>query len=214
MSSVPTDQLLLFLAAASVLALTPGPGMFYVGARTLSGGLGEGLASTLGTGLGGMAHVLAAAFGLSAVILASAEIFTVMKLLGGCYLVWLGWRAWREAGQALPVQSSLPALGLWRAFREGAVVEALNPKTALFFLAFLPQFVVLGRGDVVGQFLLLGSICVALNTLVDAGVALAAGRVRGQLGQRPGLLRRLRQGSAGLIMALGLGVLLVRRPAG
>ena len=208
------DQLWLFLAAAAILALTPGPGMFYVGARTLAGGLGEGLASTLGTGLGGMAHVLAAAFGLSALILASAEIFTVMKLLGGCYLVWLGWRSWREAGQALPMEAPLPALGLLRAFREGAVVEALNPKTALFFLAFLPQFVVLDRGDVVGQFLLLGSICVALNTLVDAGVAVAAGRVRGQLGQRPGLLRRLRQCSAGLIMALGLGVLLLRRPAG
>jgi threonine/homoserine/homoserine lactone efflux protein len=208
------EQFWLFLAAAAILALTPGPGMFYVGARTLAGGLGEGLASTLGTGLGGMVHVLAAAFGLSALILASAEIFTVMKLLGGCYIVWLGWRAWREAGQALPVQAPLPALGLLRAFREGAVVEALNPKTALFFLAFLPQFVVLERGDVVGQFLVLGSICVALNTLVDAGVAVAAGRVRGQLGQRPGLLRRLRQGSAGLIMALGLGVLLLRRPAG
>lgn len=207
------DQLWLFLAAAAILALTPGPGMFYVGARTLAGGLGEGLASTLGTGLGGMVHVLAAAFGLSALILASAEIFTMMKLLGGCYLVWLGWRSWREAGQALPEQAPLPALGLWRAFREGAVVEALNPKTALFFLAFLPQFVVLDRGDVVGQLLLLGSVCVALNTLVDAGVAVAAGRVRGQLGQRPGLLRRLRQGSAGLIMALGLGVLLLRRPA-
>lgn len=208
------DQLWLFLAAAAILALTPGPGMFYVGARTLAGGSGEGLASTLGTGLGGMVHVLAAAFGLSSLILASAEIFTLMKLLGGCYLVWLGWRAWREAGQALPVQAPLPALGLIQAFREGAVVEALNPKTALFFLAFLPQFVVLDRGDVVGQFLLLGSICVALNTLVDAGVAVAAGRVRGQLGQQPGLLRRLRQGSAGLIMALGLGVLLLRRPAG
>jgi threonine/homoserine/homoserine lactone efflux protein len=208
------DQLWLFLAAAAILALTPGPGMFYVGARTLAGGLGEGLASTLGTGLGGMVHVLAAAFGLSALILASAEIFTAMKLLGGCYLVWLGWRAWREAGRALPVQAPLPALGLIRAFREGAVVEALNPKTALFFLAFLPQFVALDRSDVVGQFLLLGSICVALNTLVDAGVAVAAGRVRGQFGQRPGLLRRLRQGSAGLIMALGLGVLLLRRPAG
>lgn len=207
------EQFWLFLAAATLLALTPGPGMFYVGARTLSGGLGEGLASTIGTGFGGLVHVLAAAFGLSALILASAEAFTVMKLLGGCYLVWLGWRSWREAGSALPLAAPLPALGLWRAFREGAVVEALNPKTALFFLAFLPQFVVPERGDVVGQFLLLGGICVALNTLVDAGVALAAGRLRGELGQRPGLLRRLRQGSAALIMALGLGVLLLRRPA-
>ncbi|MBS7789600.1 LysE family translocator [Roseococcus sp. SDR] len=208
------EQFWLFLAAASLLPLTPGPGMFYVGARTLSGGLGEGIASTIGTGLGGLVHVLAAAFGLSALILASAEVFTVMKLLGGCYLVWLGWRSWREAGAPMPLGTPLPALGLWRAFREGAVVEALNPKTALFFLAFLPQFVAPERGDVIGQFLLLGGICVALNTLVDAGVALAAGRVRGELGQRPGLLRRLRQGSAALIMSLGLGVLLLRRPAG
>jgi threonine/homoserine/homoserine lactone efflux protein len=207
------EQFWLFLAAATLLALTPGPGMFYVGARTLSGGLGEGLASTIGTGLGGLVHVLAAAFGLSALILAGAEVFTVMKLLGGCYLVWLGWRSWREAGAPMPLGMPLPVLGLWRAFREGAVVEALNPKTALFFLAFLPQFVAPERGDVIGQFLLLGGICVALNTLVDAGVALAAGRVRGELGQRPGLLRRLRQGSAALIMALGLGVLLLRRPA-
>ncbi|UPY39013.1 LysE family translocator [Sediminicoccus sp. KRV36] len=207
-------QLLLFLLAATVLALTPGPGMFYVGARTLAGGLGEGLASTLGTGLGGMVHVLAAAFGLSALILASAEAFTVMKFLGGCYLLWLGWRSWRDAGVLLPAHAPLPPLGLRRALREGAVVEALNPKTALFFLAFLPQFVVPDRGDVVAQFLLLGCICVALNTLVDAGVALAAGRVRERLGARQGLLRRLRQGSAGLIMALGLGVLLLRRPSG
>ncbi|WP_431301700.1 LysE family translocator [Sediminicoccus sp. BL-A-41-H5] len=207
------DQILFFLAAASLLALTPGPGMFYVGARTLSGGLGAGLSSTLGTGVGGLVHVLAGAFGVSALILASAEAFTAMKLLGGFYLVWLGWRSWREAGAALPLDAPLPALGLWRTFREGAVVEALNPKTALFFLAFLPQFVVLERGGVVEQFLLLGGICVALNTLVDAGVALAAGRLRGAFDQRGGLLRRMRQGSAAMIMALGLGVLLLRRPA-
>ena len=133
------DQLWLFLAAAAILALTPGPGMFYVGARTLAGGLGEGLASTLGTGLGGMVHVLAAAFGLSVLILASAEIFTAMKLLGGCYLVWLGWRAWREAGMALPAQAPLPALGLLRAFRDGAVVEALNPKTCLLYTSPSPR---------------------------------------------------------------------------
>ena len=208
------DQNALFLAAALLLALTPGPGMFYVGARTLSGGLGEGLASTLGTGLGGMVHVLAGALGLAAIMMTSAEAFTVMKVAGGLYLVWLGFRAWREAGGELPGGSPLPRLGLARAFREGAVVEALNPKTAAFFLAFLPQFIRPEDGDVAGQFLLFGGVCVLLNTLVDAAVALGAARVRRGLGQRGAMLKRLRQAGGGLMMALGLGVLLLRRPAG
>jgi threonine/homoserine/homoserine lactone efflux protein len=107
----------------------------------------------------------------------------------------------------------LPALGMLRAFREGVVVEALNPKTAAFFLAFIPQFLDPARGDVGWRFVLLGSICVAANTLADAVVALAAGRLRDVAGRRGGLLLRLRQAGAGLMMALGLGVLLLRRPA-
>ncbi len=203
----------LFLVAALLLAIIPGPGMLYVGARTLAGGLGEGLASTAGTGLGGMVHVLAGALGLSALVMASAEAFTVMKLLGGLYLIWLGFQAWRQAGLALQAGADLPPLGMPRAFREGVVVEALNPKTAAFFLAFIPQFLDPSRGDIGWQFVLLGSICVAANTLVDAGVALAAGRLRDVAGRRGDVLLRLRQAGAGLMMALGLGVLLLRRPA-
>lgn len=210
---MPAADLGLFLVAALLLAIIPGPGMLYVGARTLAGGLGEGLASTAGTGLGGMAHVLAGALGLSALVMASAEAFTVMKLLGGVYLIWLGFQAWRQAGLAVQAGAELPPLGMSRAFREGVVVEALNPKTAAFFLAFIPQFLDPSRGDIGWQFVLLGSICVAANTLVDAGVALAAGRLRDVAGRRGDVLLRLRQAGAGLMMALGLGVLLLRRPA-
>jgi threonine/homoserine/homoserine lactone efflux protein len=202
----------LFLAAALVLAVMPGPGMLYVGARSLAGGLAEGLASTMGTGLGGMVHVLAGAFGLSALVMASAEAFTVMKLLGGFYLVWLGVQAWRQAGLSQLADGEVAALGMARAFREGVVVEALNPKTAAFFLAFIPQFLDPARGDVGWQFVLLGSLCVAANSLADAVVALAAGRLRDVAGRRGSVLLRMRQAGAGLMMALGLGVLLLRRP--
>src|SRR5918997_3549026 len=105
-------HLALFFAAALVLAVTPGPGIFYVAARTLSGGRAEGVASSFGTGLGGMVHVLAGSLGVSAIVLASAELFTVLKLLGAAYLVWIGWRtilaARRDASAALAGGSTPP----------------------------------------------------------------------------------------------------------
>jgi threonine/homoserine/homoserine lactone efflux protein len=212
-----TTQLALFFAAAFVLAVTPGPGIFYVAARALSGGRAEGVASSLGTGLGGMVHVLAGGLGVSAIVLASAELFTALKLLGAAYLVWLGFRtlqaARRDALAALEGDAAAPPVGARRAFREGVVVEALNPKTAAFFLAFLPQFVDPAAGDVALQFALLGFASVALNTLADVAVALAAAGVRAGAAARPGSVRRLREASGAAMVALGLGLALARRPA-
>src|SRR3954452_16468914 len=129
-------QLALYLAAAAVLAITPGPGIFYVAARTLAGGR-EGVASSCGTGLGGMVHVLAGSLGVSAIVLASAELFTALKLIGAAYLVWLGLRTFqsarRDAATGLHGGSAAPPIGPRRAFREGVLVEALNPKTAAFW---------------------------------------------------------------------------------
>lgn len=204
-----TTNLALFLAAALVLALSPGPGLFYVAARSLAAGRREGVLSSFGTAAGGMVHVLAGALGVSALVLASAELFTVLKIAGALYLFWLGWRTFRGAGEALEITAGR----VTRPFREGMVVEALNPKTAAFFLAFLPQFVSPEAGSVLVQFAVLGTICVALNTAVDLAVALLAGRLRRGLFDRPALLRRLRQGSGAAIAALGLGVLFLRRPA-
>jgi threonine/homoserine/homoserine lactone efflux protein len=210
-------QFALFLAAATVLAVTPGPGIFYVAARTLAGGRGEGVASSLGTGLGGMVHVLAGAAGVSAVVMASAELFTALKWLGAGYLAWIGIRTVRDARRAGDVAAldaaAAPALGARRAFREGVWVEALNPKTAAFFLAFIPQFVDPSAGSVPLQFVALGLVSVALNTGVDVAVAFVAGRVREGATGRPDLVRRLRQASGGAMVALGLGLLLARRPA-
>ena len=200
---------LLFLAAASVIALAPGPGILYVAARTLAGGRREGLASSFGTAIGGLVHVSAGAVGVSALVMASAEAFTLLKWLGALYLIWLGVTTLREARVGMPASA---ALGGRRAFRDGIVVEALNPKTAAFFLAFLPQFVD-PAGVVWLQFLALGLVSVTLNTLVDVAVVALAGRARALALGRPVLLARMRTVAGLLIASLGVGLLLSRRPA-
>ena len=211
-------QLALYFAAAFLLAVTPGPGIFYVAARTLAGGRAEGVASSFGTGLGGMVHVLAGSLGVSAIVLASAELFTALKLIGAAYLIWLGLRTFQsarrnDASTGLNGGSAAPQIGPRRAFREGVLVEALNPKTAAFFLAFVPQFVNLAEGHVALQFLVLGFVSVALNTLADIVVAFAASGIRDGAAARPALIRRLREGSGAAMMALGIGLALAKRPA-
>ena len=210
-------QLALYFAAALVLAVTPGPGIFYVAARTLAGGRAEGIASSFGTGLGGVVHVLAGSLGVSAIVLASAELFTALKLIGAVYLVWLGLRtvqsARRNASTDLNGGPAPPPVGPRRAFREGVLVEALNPKTAAFFLAFVPQFVEPAAGHVALQFAVLGFVSVALNTLADVVVALAAGGIRKGAAARPALIRRLREASGAAMIALGIGLALAKRPA-
>jgi len=209
MADWPT--LALFLVAALAIALTPGPGLLYVAARTLAGGAREGAASIAGLTLGGLAHVAAGALGVSALVMASAEAFTVLKFLGALYLVWLGIKAWRQAGApALPAPCPASAR---QAFREGVIVEALNPKTAAFFLAFLPQFVDPAAGSVALQFLVLGAATLLLNTLADFLMLAVAHRLRERLFRRAGILQRLRQASAALLCGLGVALALARRPA-
>src|SRR5450755_1172250 len=186
-------NLSLFLLAALVIAAIPGPGIFYVAARTLSGGRQAGIASTFGTALGGLVHVVAGAVGVSAIIVASAELFTVLKLIGALYLIWLGIRTFREAGNRLPEPVNLA--GAQRSCREGVVVEAFNPKTAAFFLAFIPQFVDAAAGHPALQFIALGLISVALNTFADVIVVAFAAKARATLVGRPRLIQHLRQGS-------------------
>ncbi|XSC42834.1 LysE family translocator [Bradyrhizobium sp. RDT10] len=127
----------LFLAASLLVAITPGPGIFYIVARTLVGGRTEGLASSVGLGLGGLVHVFGRAVGISALVMASAEAFTFLKIAGALYLIWLGLKTWREARIVEPTE--VQTTGVRRAFRDGIIVEALNPKTAAFFLAFIPS---------------------------------------------------------------------------
>jgi threonine/homoserine/homoserine lactone efflux protein len=201
----------LFLLAALIIAAIPGPGIFYVAARTLAGGRQAGILSTFGTALGGLVHVVAGSLGVSAIILASAQLFAALKLAGALYLVWLGIKTFREAGHALPEQS-VP-IGARRAFRDGVLVEALNPKTAAFFLAFIPQFIEPAAGYAALQFMSFGLISVALNTFADVMVVAMASTARANLARRPQLVQRLRQGSGLFIAGLGISLALARRPA-
>lgn len=204
-------QLSLFLLAALVIAAIPGPGIFYVAARTLSGGRQAGIASTFGTALGGLVHVVAGSLGVSAIILASAQLFTALKLIGALYLVWLGITTFREAGDRLP--EPVGPVGAARAFRDGVLVEALNPKTAAFFLAFIPQFLDPAAGHPALQFIALGLTSVALNTFADVVVVMLAARARATLVRRPRVVQRLRQGSGLFIAGLGISLALARRPS-
>lgn len=197
-----------FLAAALVVAVTPGPGIFYIVARTLTGGRNEGLASSVGLGLGGFVHVLAGAIGISALVMASAEAFTALKIAGAFYLIWLGIKTWREARVTAP--TNVRASGPRRALREGIVVEALNPKTAAFFLAFIPQFVDTTT-HVALQFVVLGTISVALNTSVDLIVTRWAAKARDGLAGRPKFVARTRQTSGAVMCGLGIALLAARR---
>ena len=203
----PAADFLLFLLAALVVAVVPGPGIFYVAARTLSEGRRAGIASTFGTALGGLVHVVAGGLGVSAIIMASAEAFALLKLAGALYLIWLGFRAFRDA--AKPASEAAPGR---RAFREGIVVEATNPKTAAFFLAFIPQFLDPAAAHPALQFMALGLISVTLNTLADVVVVAAAAATRANLARRPRLFPTLRRGSGVFMMGLGASLLLARRP--
>jgi threonine/homoserine/homoserine lactone efflux protein len=194
----------IFLTAAIVLAVSPGPGMLYVLARSLRGGRREGLASSLGTAVGGFGHVVAAAFGLSVILATSATAFGVVKYAGAAYLIYLGIRA-LIAGKGATEESPGASGAARAAFRQGITTEVFNPKTALFFLSFLPQFIN-REAAAIPQFLLLGTISVLLNTTGDVVVSLFAGPIGAQLRRRPRLRRGQRYASGGALIGLGLYV--------
>jgi threonine/homoserine/homoserine lactone efflux protein len=179
----------LFLTAAFILSITPGPGILYVLARSFNGGKQEGILSSVGLFVGGLFHVIAAAIGLSGLLMTSAIAFSVVKYIGAAYLIYLGIKTLLSRNHF-----SLPPAKLQQqsrsAFYQGIITEILNPKTALFFLAFIPQFVNPSGGSAFTQFLILGLITASLNLLVDIGVSWFAGPI----GQRLKTNRRLQSG--------------------
>lgn len=196
----------LFLTAALLLAIAPGPGMLYVLARSLAGGKREGVLSAFGTFLGGMVHVFAAALGISIILAKSAAAFALVKYVGAAYLCFLGVRMILDARShetAPHVSSAKPVRNpLW----QGVATEVLNPKTALFFLSFIPQFVVRGNGHVFLQFVTLGTISVVLNTTADLIVIALAGPL-GEKIRSSAVFRRRQRTVTGAIM-IGLGTYL------
>jgi threonine/homoserine/homoserine lactone efflux protein len=182
--------------------------MLYVLARTLAGGRREGILSSVGTLCGGLVHVVAAATGLSLLLAASAAAFAIIKYAGALYLIYLGIRMILEAGNqsdALEFQTSRRS-----PFWQGVATETLNPKTALFFLAFIPQFVNRGAGHVMWQFLILGAISVTLNTTGDVLVTLLASPIAARLRSSVTLRRRQRRATGATL--IGLGIYLAAAP--
>ncbi|MGI9292465.1 MAG: LysE family translocator [Pseudomonadales bacterium] len=201
---MPSGTLLLgFVAAALVVLLIPGPGVLYVVARSVGQGYRAGLASALGLSVGALLHVAAATAGLSAILLTSATAFGIVKALGAGYLIYLGIRTLCANRPTVSMEASAP-LSLYRLLTDGVLVSVFNPKIAVFFLAFLPQFVDPGRGPAPQQVMVLGLIYVALALITDSAYALLAGSLRHRLSGRmmQGPLPRYVSGS----LYLGLGV--------
>src|SRR4051812_43400736 len=201
-----TTFALFALACLAFLAI-PGPSVFYIVTRSLVQGRRAGVTSMLGVQAGGLAHVVAAAFGVSALIASSAAAFTVVKYAGAAYLVFLGLRKLFGAEPDEPEISADPASAA-RLFGHGVIVNVLNPKTALFFLAFLPQFVDPSAGPVVPQMLVLGLMLVSLGVLSDGTYALLAASVGNHLRAR----RRLERISGGIFVGLGVVAALAGEP--
>jgi threonine/homoserine/homoserine lactone efflux protein len=197
------SQLAFFAAAALVLLVVPGPAVLYVVARSVSYGRRSGLVSVVGIHLGSLVHVAAATLGLSSLLLSSAEAYTAVKYAGAAYLVWLGLR--RLAGRdRADVGERAPESRPGRLVRDGFVVNVLNPKTALFFLAFLPQFVEPGRGSVAVQTALLGLLFVLLGLVSDSLWALAAGSAGCWIRRSRGFARAERYVSGSVLVGLGV----------
>ena len=180
------DNLWLFVVACVLLVLTPGPNLLYLVSRTLCQGRAAGLVSLAGTTTGFLAHVFAAALGLSAVFVAVPVLYDIVRWAGAAYLLWLAWDAVRPQGAGgLFARRDLPAVAPWTLFRTGLFTSILNPKVALFYLALFPQFVDPARGSVLGQSLFLGALQIAIAVVGDFLFVLAAARVARWLAERP-----------------------------
>ena len=198
-----TPAMLLFLTASLALLVVPGPAVLYIVARSLDQGRLAGFVSALGVALGTLVMVAGTAAGVAALIASSALAFAVLKYAGAAYLIYIGVRRILTREPA-PDIAPPPRRRLSRVFWQGAVVNILNPKTALFFLAFLPQFVDPARGSVALQIVLLGVIFAVLGTLSDTFYALLAGSVGGALRRRGGFAAASRWLVGGTFIGLGV----------
>jgi threonine/homoserine/homoserine lactone efflux protein len=199
------STLALFAVAAVTLLVIPGPAVLYIVTRSVDQGRAAGLASVCGVHVGTLVHVAAAALGLSALLVSSATAYDTVRWLGAAYLVWLGVRRLLARDDDLAAAGSgYRRTGLGRIFAQGVVVNVLNPKTALFFFAFLPQFVDTSRGSVPFQVVVFGVAFVVLGLLSDGAYAVAASTGAGWLRRRPGVARASRLLSGGVLISLGV----------
>jgi threonine/homoserine/homoserine lactone efflux protein len=195
--------LLIFVGAAALLLAIPGPAIFYIVGRSIGHSRNAGLVSALGIGVGTLIHTAAAAVGLSALLVSSATAFSVVKYLGAAYLIYLGIQKLRS-DESFNVSPDVPRTTLSRVFAQGIVVNVLNPKTALFFFAFLPQFINPSRGHIAAQILSLGILFSCMGTFSDSLWAYFSGTVAHRLRGNTRWMRAQRYVSGGMLISLGV----------
>ncbi len=199
----PISNLLLFSGAALVLLLIPGPAVLYIVARSAAQGTRAGLVSTLGIHAGTLVHIAAAVAGLSALLVASSQAFTIVKLAGAAYLIYLGVTALRTRDAAVDTDGSHDHRSSRRLFIDGAVLNVLNPKTAVFFLAFVPQFVDPALGSATTQLLAFSALFVLLGLISDSMFACLGGWAGDQFPNSPQFDRRKNTVAGMTYLALG-----------
>ena len=214
MNAFGINDLGLFCAAVFLLNITPGPDTAYIIGRSVAQGRAAGLMSALGISAGCCMHAIASAFGLTAILAASATAFTAIKLAGGAYLVYLGLRMLLTRASARPaasdpVRAERP-VALGKIFLQAVVTNVLNPKVILFFLSFFPQFVRADALDKPQAFLLLGAVFVLMSTAWNSGTALAAGMLAATAGRNPQLRLWLERGVGAAFVALGIRLAVAR----
>lgn len=203
---------LVFFTAALALNLSPGPDLLFVISRTLAGGRRVGVASACGVCSGALVHVAAAAMGISAILATSALAFSIVKYVGAAYLLYLGIQALRSAGTASALDMrDVPQTSVWQAYRQGVLVDILNPKVAIFFMAFLPQFVRPDHGSVAMQLLMLGILVVLVAIIVECAMALLAARASAALRNNRRMGQWLDHVLGSVLIGLGLRLGLAER---
>jgi threonine/homoserine/homoserine lactone efflux protein len=193
-----------FLIAAVLLNLSPGPDMAFILAQTARNGQRSGFAAMFGVWTGVFLHVLLAALGLSAILATSATAFTVVKWSGAAYLIWLGVQAYRSDGASYSSSTDIRQLSNIRIFQQGVLVAVLNPKVAIFFLAFLPQFVVDGAGPVSAQLFLHGTLIIVVATLIEPPLVILGSKLTRYLGQNSRVAAWMERGLGTLFIGLGI----------
>ena len=201
---------LTFLTTAVVLNLAPGPDLAFILGQTAKGGL-SGVAAMLGIWTGALCHVVLAVMGLSAIVATSAHAFSAVKWVGVTYLLWLSFQAFRSSGGTLTPEPCGSSLDWWAVFRQGVLVDALNPKVAIFFLSFLPQFVVPGVGPVWIQTLAHGVLVIGVAALIEPPLVLAGAGITCRVRDSRQLAVFLDRGLGLVLFGLGAKLALTRR---
>ena len=200
-----------FLAAAVLLNLSPGPDMAFIMGHTVKGGVRAGTAAMLGIWTGAFGHVLLAVTGLSAIVVTSATAFSIVKWVGVVYLVWIGFQAIRSSGESFQASNVRTQRNLAAIFRQGVLIDILNPKVAIFFLAFLPQFVVTGAGPVWAQLLIHGTLIIVVAALIEPPLVWFGDRVTTNLRNSRRLAKWLDRTLGSLLIGLGVRLAFMER---